>query len=127
MRVHKDRPGWLQRPQAAELELHSDPDTHTITWQFADPSTGASGDHWQPTHLMEKVSRWLEEQDAPRSRNQVENAGLGKSRDHVRQAMDALTTEGYVNESPGPRGARMLTSVKPYRTSPDLARPRPAK
>lgn len=70
---------------------------------------------------MEKVSRWLEGQDEPRSRNQVESANLGKSRDHVRQAMDTLTTEGYIAESKGPNRARLLTSIKSFRGSPDFA------
>jgi hypothetical protein len=32
--THKDRPGHLQRPRAAELELRSDPETHRIAWKF---------------------------------------------------------------------------------------------
>jgi hypothetical protein len=124
--THKDRGGWLPRPRAAELELRSDSDTHAITWTFREPLT-ESDDGWQPTVLMEKVSRWLEQQDEPKSRNEVESANLGKSRDYVRKAMDKLLAGEYVVETAGPRKARMLTSIKPFRTSPDFAATSPGE
>src|SRR5262249_48827941 len=44
--THKDRPGWLTRPSAAELELRSDPDTHALTWTFQPSTSSNTGDDW---------------------------------------------------------------------------------
>jgi hypothetical protein len=121
VRVHKDRPGWLPRPHAGELALHSDPDTHAIVWQLKEPASSSADDNgWKPTVLMEKVSRYVEQQPEPVSRNRVESANLGKSAEYIRQAMDALIAGGYLDEQPGLRRARLLTSTKPYRTSSDF-------
>jgi hypothetical protein len=116
--THKDRPAYLQRPTAAELELRSDAGTHRISWAFR--QSASDGDTWRPTVIMEKVSRFLETQHEPVSRNTVEKAGLGKSVEHVRQAMDALVTDGYAAEASGPRNARLLSSLRHFRTSSDL-------
>jgi AAA domain len=110
--THKDRPGWLRRPIAAELELHSHPDTHAITWTLREP-TATAGDDFRPTALMEKVSRFLEQQAEPVSRNAVEKAKLGRI-EYVRKAMDALVSEGYARESKGANNARLLTHVRPF-------------
>jgi hypothetical protein len=114
--THKDRFGHLPRPKAAELALASDPETGHITWQLraADPEQP-----WRPTVLMEKVSRYAEERngDLP-SRNQVE-AGIGGNRDYVRQAIDQLLAEDYLAEQEGPRNARLIVSVKPFRKPED--------
>lgn len=113
VRVHKDRGGFLVRPYAAELTIHSDPDTHALTWTLADPTTG---DDWQPTALMESVSRHLEAQDEPASKSAVERAVKGQAK-WKRQAIDALIAEGFVTASDGSRGAILLTSEKPFRTT----------
>jgi hypothetical protein len=111
--THKDRGGWLPRPRAGELELRSDPDGHAITWAFKQPAA-ESEDGWKPTALMERVSRYLEGRDDPTSRNAVEGDVTGK-RDYVRQAVDCLVSEGYVNETAGPNRARLLLSVQAFR------------
>jgi hypothetical protein len=57
VRVHKDRPGFLLRPCAAEIVLSSEPDTHRISFEIrapADVAQGSGGD-FRPTNLMEKV------------------------------------------------------------------------
>ena len=126
--THKDRFGYLPRPRAAELELRSDPETHAITWDFR-PAAGEEGeaDTWRPTVLMEKVSRYLESQSKPVSRNSVESDVKGK-RDYVREAVTVLVAEGYVTESVGPRNARLLASVRPFRDlAPTSPPPRPGE
>jgi hypothetical protein len=124
IRTHKDRRGYLPRPTAAELDLRSDPETHAVTWMFRPASETTNG--WKPTVLMEKVSRFLEQQPAPVSRNTVESQKLG-ARDYVRQAMDALAADGYAEEQGGQRGARLLSSLRPFRTSPDFAATSPGE
>jgi hypothetical protein len=121
IRTRRGRPAWLKRPYVAELALHSDPKTHAITWDIREPVVAVvEGDAWQPTTLMEKVSRYLERQTDPVARNRVEGAGLGKSAQHIRQAMDALVAGGFAEEIPGSKRARLLVSIKPYRSSSDL-------
>lgn len=116
--VHKDRFGYLPRPRAAELELHSDPDANAVTWTFRQADNTKAGGKWQPTILMEKVSRYLATQTEPVSRNTVEKNVTGQGT-YVRDAMDALVAEGYAAETPGARKSRELTLLKPF-TASDL-------
>jgi hypothetical protein len=115
--VHKDRPGWLSRPKAAEFELTSDPTSGLIAWTFKQPrESDEEAGTFRPTRLMEKVSRYVEAhvpEEIP-SRTAVEENVTGKGT-FVRQAIDILIAEGYVEESPGPRNARLLSSLRPYR------------
>lgn len=134
VRVHKDRPGFLQRPTAALIELASDPTTHRIT-AVVKPPEGADAEtgHLRPTVLMERVSMYLETQPDPVSRSNVETNVKGNSAAWIRIALDQLVKEGYATETEGSRNARLYTSKSPYRkqtdpkntTSSDLVRPRP--
>ncbi len=96
VRVHKDRPGWLNRPYATELALTSDPETHRITWEWRHPNTVGAGERWRPTVYMERVSQHLE-QHGPMSRTSVYAAGLGK-REHLVTAIQCLLDEGNLTE-----------------------------
>jgi hypothetical protein len=111
--THKDRPGHLARPNPATLELRSDPDTHAITWTFR-PATPASADDWRPTVLMEKVSRHLEQQTEPISRSAITTSVTGK-KDFILKAIDHLITDGYAAASTGPRGAKLVKTLQPFR------------
>jgi hypothetical protein len=113
---YKDRPGYLPRPRAAEFELVSDVETGLVTWTFKAPQEANEAGLFRPTRLMEKVSRYVEArllEETP-SRTTVEGNVTAKA-EYVRQAIDILVTEGYFDETPGSRGARLLTSVRPYR------------
>lgn len=114
--THKDRLGHLDRPKAADLDIHSDPTTHAISWTFRQPEPTAKTTAWRPTFLMERVSRWLEKQADAVSRTNVEKAVTGTAT-YVRAALDALIEDGYVEETAGTRGSRPVRSVKPYRES----------
>jgi hypothetical protein len=120
--THKDRPGHLPRPRAAELELASDPETGDVTWTARSAENPDEEHPFRPTRLMEKVSRYVAAHVAEErpSRNAVEEAVTGK-RDYVRQAIDLLVAEGFLEEQEGPRGARQLRSVKPYTEADDHA------
>jgi GNAT superfamily N-acetyltransferase len=113
--THKDRGGLLPRPTTAELEIHSDPETHALTWTFR--SVGgerAESDGFRPTVLMERVSKFLEWENEPASLTTVEQRVKGKV-EYVRAAVDQLVDEGYVAETSGPRRARIFSFVKPFR------------
>jgi hypothetical protein len=97
--THKDRPGHLPRPRAAELELHSDPDTHRITWTFNPVSEGNAddGDRWRPTFLMDSVLDFLSRNPEPISRSALANAVKGR-REYVLQAIDCLVEDGHLHQ-----------------------------
>jgi len=121
--IRKDRPGHVRRlapdrKTAAEIVTVSAGVDLDVT--LAMPGeTPVAESTWQPTGLMERISRWLELQPAPPSMNQIESERLGK-RNYVRQAMRALVDDGYVAVTIGPNRARLHQSVKPYRTDPNL-------
>jgi hypothetical protein len=116
--THKDRGGFLKRGKLAEFELSSDPDTHLIAWAFKAPVETDEEHPFRPTHLMEKVSRWLEQQHGPVPLGHVEREVVGKA-EFIRQAISLLVDEGFVGESEGPRKARLMTSEMAYRESTD--------
>jgi hypothetical protein len=96
--------------------VRSDPLTHAITWEFREPLSDDEASEWKPTRLMEKVSRWLENQADGVSRTTVEKNVSGTAT-YVRMALDALIVEGCVAETAGIRGSRPVRSVRPYRES----------
>jgi hypothetical protein len=113
--VHKDRPGHLPRPKAADLELRSDPDTGRITWTWQHADHDQRDTPFRPTVLMERVSRYLEDLTEPASRNTVEKSVKGSATDAKRLAVQTLIDDGYVKAEPGLRGAQLLSSVRAYR------------
>lgn len=118
--THKDRPGHLPRPKTAELELRSSADTHTITWEIRLAEDGADPSTFRPTVLMHRVSEYVAgtPADDPPSRNTIETHVGGKA-EFVRRAIDALVEEGYLHETTGARGARLLHHVKPFEERDD--------
>lgn len=114
--THKDRGGWLKRGHIADLDLASDPDTHSLAWTFrqtADTSVGDGG-YFRPTGLMEKLSIYLEMQSEPVTRNTICDA-IGRRRKYVLAAITALEAEGFVTETTGPHAATLVRSLRPYR------------
>jgi hypothetical protein len=110
--VHKDRPGHLDRPSPGVFVLTSEGDR--CSWQIRPDESRGAEDTFRPTAIMEKVSRFLESEREPQSRNQIEKAGLGKTQ-YVRVAINCLIAEGNAQEFDGPRGARLVRSERPYR------------
>jgi hypothetical protein len=127
--THKDRLGHLPRPRAAELELRSDPDTHSITWELR-PADPGSDQSFRPTALMEKVSLYVESCNSDRpSRNAVEQAVTGK-RDYCAwpstfssPKATSMSTRGHA--TPGYFGPSSLTARPTTLPTNDLAPPRP--
>jgi hypothetical protein len=113
--VHKDRPGWLQRPSPGVLVL--DTTDAGCSWRIDPDASRAEGGEFRPTHLMERVSRHLEVRGEPDSQTQIEEKVRGKAV-HLRAAMDRLRAEGYVVELEGPRGM-LLRLERPFREAED--------
>lgn len=91
----KDKLGTYVRGTVV-AEFHLDATGETLRSELTPPSTSATdADHgWAPTHLMEKVSRWLEFNPGS-SKKAIETAKLGKT-DFVRMATSRLIAEGFV-------------------------------
>ena len=123
----KDRLGGLPHPSIGDLVLTSDPDSGLVTWEIQPPLGHGHGERatLRPTSLMEKVSRYLEKQGDAVPRRVVESDVTGRS-EFVRLALDTLTAEGYIAETAGPRRARLVRIVKPYREAREEVRPTPS-
>ena len=94
----KDRPGFLVRPAAAELELESDPETHAISWALRAASSGdeqASG--WKPTVLMDRVLEHFARNPEPISRHALAQAIRGK-RQFIWRAVEELLADGRLDQ-----------------------------
>jgi hypothetical protein len=109
--THKDRPGHLPRPHTAEVELHSDPETHRITWEFkpvgAKHADAARDNGWRPTVLMDRVLEYLERQSEPVTSNTVAAAIRGERKWKL-EAIRCLIADGTIVEQAGPRNARLI-------------------
>jgi hypothetical protein len=111
--VHKDRPGFLERPSPGLFVLESD-DEGRCSWRIESDHSVSEEGSFRPTNLMEKVSRYLELRDEPRSRNSIETDVKGK-RDYLRLAIDALIEAGYAVEVGGAHGARLVKLEQAFR------------
>jgi AAA domain len=118
LRLKKDRQGYLrgvlghgQEPVAAEVAFDaSEPDTMVVEIRPPTPSE----ETFQPTRLMEKVSRWVEDATEPVSQRDILDAVQGK-RDYLIAAIAELVRGGYLGRTEGPRGAHLHTSLRPFR------------
>jgi len=112
--THKDRPGFLPRPNIGTLVLDSDGEHITYRLE-ADHSH--DGDRFRPTGYMEKVSLRLEGEGEPVSQRWVLKNVTGKD-DYVKDALGVLVDEGFVvKETSG--SAHRFTSIRPYREATD--------
>jgi AAA domain len=112
--IEKDRPGFIreQAPKGWELHVRSEPDTHALTLSLkrVDDSDESV---FRPTVLMERVSKFVEQQVDGCSRTKVRETVEGKSKT-IGQAVEVLLEEGYIEERQvGKRST--LHHVKPYR------------
>lgn len=120
--THKDRGGYLQRGHLANLELASDT-SHQISWQFKPAEHAAPDAPFRPTTLMERISGWLRLQQEPVSRKRVEDGVKGHNAKAKRTALDVLIAEGFVTETAGPRNAKLVQNVRPYKADDPACNP----
>lgn len=124
--VRKDRPGYLDGIAAtgrriAEIDLASDPTTGAISATVRPPevSEGPAGT-FRPTVLMARVAEQLSTELRLGVRD-IEQRVRGR-KDAIRQAIDVLVDEGYVERTTGSRGKLEHRLVRPF---DDGARPSP--
>lgn len=114
----KDRPGWV-REQArgatiGEFTLDATAGDVVLKADLTPPGdvTGRDGDGWEPTHLMEKISRTV--QTTPGlSKKAIEDLVNGKT-GSKRLALEMLVARGYVGTKQEARGRISHFHVKPY-------------
>lgn len=119
----KDRNGTYSKGQVV-AEINIDP--NSVGMLTIDPPKGRdnTGRVTRPTVLMERISRYLEEQSGAVSKREIERMVAGKA-EGKRQAVEALVAEGYVAAEPIVVGARRSVGtgyrhVKPFRDEPTL-------
>lgn len=71
---------------------------------------------WQPTGVMEQVSRLLERVDGNPSFRSIKDSITGREKT-VKEAIAALADGGYIRIEMGPNRSQMHRLVKPYRES----------
>lgn len=111
----KDRSGYVNAAATkggtvAYMELRSWPD-RGVTYRLTAPTEGET---WEPTELMERVSKLLEEHPSGLNKNSIETMVKGKA-EVIRTALDVLISKGYVKVERGARGSMVHTSARQYR------------
>jgi hypothetical protein len=109
----KDREGWHQRGQLAELHLTSHPETHHISWEWKQVGHTPEGETWMPTKVMQHASEILERATEPLTTNNV-TLELGGKRDIALKAIGHLVRLGYATETHGPRNSKLLTHTRTF-------------
>lgn len=131
IRVAKDRPGavrahagdWRKTDrtqEAARFTLDSTSDT--LVAELQPPLGGALADRpdtpKKPTFVMEKISRILTTEKREISQNEVvslyKEDGSKTRRATIIEALNLLSSDGYVFETEGARGARMFRACGTY-------------
>jgi hypothetical protein len=126
LRVMKDRPSGFDRSATKTVgRLVFTPEAAGGLAVAVDMIGGAAPDgdgpapRFRPTHLMERISRFLEVQTAPASQRDVE-AEVKGNRDAKRTALRVLIDEGHVVRDREGQ-AWMHRSEQPYREADDPA------
>lgn len=92
-------------------------DTALLTHQATGSGQDAGG-QFRPTGYMEKISRYMERHsDQALTSNRIID-GVGGRKDSMRQALDALVMEGYIEQRMAGQ-ARFHTLSRPYREADD--------
>jgi hypothetical protein len=125
--LDKDREGHVEEiatgGAVATLTLDSTPDERHDAGQlrmYLDPPAPEPADEdggFRPTHLMARVSRYVEINPAATGK-QIEEVVSGKAQ-YVRQAIRSLVQEGHLRVETGPRGARLYYSTGRYTDTPE--------
>ena len=107
----KDRHGTHQRDHMV-AEVHIRNTDSGVRLVLAAPETT-----FRPTVLMERVSRFLEE--TPTASTRAILAGVSGKDRALRQALDVLLQEDYIDMTSTGRGGQQWSSREPFRAPPD--------
>jgi hypothetical protein len=119
--AHKDRPAGHRRGPGrviGSITFTAEPGGRRVDWSLRLGVEGADGlVAFRPTHLMERVSHWLEAQPEPVSQRRIEGEVQGNAK-HLRTALGVLVDEGFVARE-GQGRALHHRSLRPYREADD--------
>ena len=120
--VSKDRPGYVEEIALGRTvaEFHLDATDVNILRHSLDAPAALPTDqagNMRPTHLMEKVSRYVEITPGV-NKNQLLDGITGKAT-YVRRALDRLIQEGYIEVARGPNSTHLHRSINPFREDED--------
>jgi hypothetical protein len=124
LRIIKDTAGEVRRTSAggyAGTFTLDSTQPGVTTWDIGreDAAIGSDG-QFRPTHLMEAVSRYVEDYDQVSFR-EIKMAIRGKTT-AVQDALRILISEGYISVIEGSRGTHKHHSVAQYREAEDANR-----
>ncbi len=114
--TRKCRFGWRQHGSiACDVKMANTGTDDRVQFTVTQPSgtVTPSGGH-RPTWYMERVSEFLEGETGPVSKNSIITS-IGKKKPMASLAIQLLIDEGFCTVSEGPRNAKLITLVKPYR------------
>lgn len=121
--IAKDRPGHVREfahgKTIAEFTLDATASDVILTAHLMPPGdvTGRSGDTFEPTVLMEKISRYVQ-LNPGMSKKAIEGAMNGKATT-IRLALELLISHGNVGVKTGPRGAVQHFHIKAFYAGDD--------
>lgn len=122
--VAKDRPGHVREhtfgKTIAEFTLDATTSDEILTAHLMPPgeASGRKGDTFEPTYLMEKISRYVQANPGM-SKKAIEGAMNGRA-GTIRLALELLVSRGYIGLKSGPRNSLQHHHIKPYYdTDPD--------
>jgi hypothetical protein len=121
LRIEKDTAGELRKSSgggyAGTLILDST-QPHITTWSIGRDEMPKNDDGTlRPTSLMEKISRYIEQNDQC-TFTDIKDAISGKDK-WLRDAIGLLVHEGFVARLDGARRAKLHHSIAPYRETED--------
>jgi DnaB helicase-like protein/AAA domain-containing protein len=121
--IAKDRPGHVREyahgRSIAEFTLDATASDLILLAHLLPPGadSGRTGDTFEPTYLMEKISRYVEVNPSM-SKKAIEGAMNGKATT-IRLALELLVSRQYIGVKTGARGAVQHFHIKPFRQDPD--------
>ena len=119
IKIHRDRRGFSRAGTYGNLVINSYPNG-VLTWRIDKEPDHPAGEAFRFTGIMEKISRYLEDQPDNPSKNSIEKA-IDTKAVHTRAALTTLSDEGFVKFIDGPRNATLVSLQKAYRQLDDPA------
>jgi hypothetical protein len=121
LRIEKDTAGELRKSSgggyAGTLTLDSTAE-HVTRWTVTHQEMPKNADGtFRPTQLMERVASYIADNENCSSKD-IELNVPGKAK-WIRDAIQILTTEGFIARTPGARGAWLHSLLIPYREAED--------
>jgi hypothetical protein len=120
VKVNKDRPGHVRQfavgDQIGLMRLRSDEKTGAVTVTINPPDSVDDAGEFRPTHLMERLSREVE--DHPGQSRQELLEAVGGNRNSATTALRLLVDEGFVSREPDGR-KKLHSSARRFREVAD--------